>query len=156
MDKGQHLRLVIVDGGTTPATLDYVAFATDLTFHLSAQTEDSTTKDSTDTTGLWNEYDVTGRSGDIQFSALVAVDTSETPSVGGTSKYLNDFIEMVSDTPVDWKLVFVSGTHNRTAGKTVCSGKGKLTNLQVSAQNRQKTTYSGTLNIFGAVTVGAD
>lgn len=156
MDKGQHLRLVIVDASTTPSTLDYVAYATDLTFHLSAQTEDSTTKDSTDTAGLWNEYDVTGRSGDIQFSALVAVDTSSTPAVDSTGKYLNDFINMVTDTAVDWKLIFVSGNNNRTAGKTVCSGKGKLTNLQVSAQNRQKTTYSGTLNIFGAVTVGAD
>ena len=154
MDKGQHLRLVFTNTSTTPATLSYVALATELSFHLSAQTEDSTTKDSTDTTGLWNEYDTTGRSGEINFTALVAFDNES--SLGSSSKYLADFIDQVSDTAVDWKLIFVSGAYNRTAGKTVCSGKGKLTNLKVTAQNKQKSTYSGTLNIYGPVAVGTD
>lgn len=142
-------------GGTTQSpTTNFVAMSTDLTFHLSATTEDSTTKDSTDTTGQWTSNDVTARSGDIQFSALVAVLTGDTADVNG--KYLVNFIDEVSDTVVDWKLVMTSGTRNRTVGKTVCSGKGKLTNLQISAQNRQKATYSGTLNMFGPVTVGSD
>lgn len=142
-------------GGTTQSpTTNFVAMSTDLTFHLSATTEDSTTKDSTDTTGQWTSYDVTARSGDIQFSALVAVLTGDTTDING--KYLVDFIDEVSDTVVDWKLVMTSGAKNRTVGKTVCSGKGKLTNLQISAQNRQKATYSGTLNMFGPVTVGSD
>lgn len=142
-------------GGTTQSpTTNFVAMSTDLTFHLSATTEDSTTKDSTDTTGQWTSYDVTARSGDIQFSALVAVLTDDTTDING--KYLVYFIDEVSDTVVDWKLVMTSGPRNRTVGKTVCSGKGKLTNLQISAQNRQKATYSGTLNMFGPVTVGSD
>jgi signal transduction histidine kinase len=72
--------------------------------------------------------------------------------------YLEDFIDKVSDTTVDWKLVLVTmgSTKNRTISKTICSGKGKLTNLQVDAQNRQKATYSGTLNMYGPVTVGSD
>ena len=154
MDKGQHLRLIIEDTSTTPALATFVAMSTDLSLHLSATTEDSTTKDSTDTNGLWNESEVTTRSGDIQFSALVAIDT--TASVGSTSQYLEDFIDKVSDTPISWKIVFVSGANNRTVGKILCSGQGKLTNLQVSAQNRQKTTYSGTVNIYGPVTVGTN
>ena len=142
-------------GGTTQnPTTNYIGLATDLTLHLSATTEDSTTKDTTDTTGQWTEFDVTGRSGDINFSALVAVLTGDTTDVNG--KYLADFIDAVSDTVVDWKIIFVSGNSNRTAGKTLCSGKGKLTNLQISAQNRQKASYSGTLNLFGPVTVGSD
>lgn len=142
-------------GGTTQNPVsNYIGLATDLTLHLSATTEDSTTKDTTDTTGQWTEFDVTGRSGDINFSALVAVLTGDTTDVNG--KYLADFIDAVSDTVVDWKIIFVSGNQNRTAGKTLCSGKGKLTNLQISAQNRQKATYSGTLNLFGPVTVGSD
>jgi len=153
MDKGQHLRLIITGTGT-PVTSDFVALATDLTLHLSATTEDSTTKDSTDNAGQWNEYDVTTRSGDISFGALVGVITgSETDSNG---LYLNDMITKVSDNVINWKICMVSGTKNRTIGKTVCSGQGKLTNLQVSAQNRQKTTYSGTLNIYGPVVVGSD
>ena len=113
-------------------------------------TEDSTTKDSSDTNGNWNEYDVTQRSGDIQFSALVGVGTD----TGGKS--FADFISQVSDSLINWKLCFASSTNNRTLGKTVCSGQGKLTNLQASAQNKQKATYSGTLNMYGPVTVGSD
>ena len=50
----------------------------------------------------------------------------------------------------------VNSTNNRTIVKAVCSGNGKLSNLQASAQNRQKATYSGTLNMYGPVTVGTD
>jgi len=146
MDKGQHLRLVFVESNTNKV----IALATEMTLHLSAQTEDSTTKDTTDTNGDWNEYEVTQRSGDIQFGALIGVGTD----AGG--KTFADMINQVSDTLINWKVMIVSGANNRVVGKTVCSGQGKLTNLQASAQNRQKATYSGTLNIYGPVTVGSD
>lgn len=134
----------------TPATGKVVALSTDLTLHLSATTENSTTKDTTDTDGNYNEYDVTQRSGDIQFSALVGVGTD----TGGKS--LADFLNAVSDTPINWKIVFVSGTNNRTVGKTLCSGQGKLVNVNPTAQNRQKATYTGGINIYGPVEVGTD
>ena len=146
MDKGQHLRLVFVESNTNKV----IALSTEMTLHLSAQTEDSTTKDTTDTNGSWNEYDVTQRSGDIQFGALIGVGTD------AGAKTFADMINQVSDTLIDWKVVMVSGANNRVVGKEVCHGKGKLTNLQASAQNRQKATYSGTLNIYGAVSVGSD
>ena len=149
MDKGQHLRLVFPEG-TGTVTNKFVALATELTVHFSATTEDSTTKDSTDTNGDWNEYDVTQRSGDIQFGALVGVGTD------ATGKSFADWIDAVSDQVIPWKLVIVNSTNNRTIVKTVCSGNGKLSNLQASAQNRQKATYSGTLNMYGPVTVGTD
>lgn len=149
MDKGQHLRLVIVEGSGTP-TSKVVALSTDMTLHLSATTEDSTTKDSSDTNGSWNEYDVTQRAGDISFNALVGVGTD----AGGES--FADFLDKVNDSLINWKVCMASGDNNRTLGKTVCSGQGKLTNIQASAQNRQKATYSGTINIFGAVVVGSD
>ena len=149
MDKGQHLRLVIVEGSGTTTT-KVVALSTDMTLHLSAQTEDSSTKDTSDTNGSWNEYDVTQRNGDISFNALVGVGTD----AGGKS--FADFIDQVSDSLINWKVVMVSGANNRTVGKTVCSGQGKLTSLQASSQNRQKSTYSGTINIYGPVVVGSD
>ena len=135
--------------GATPSA-KVIALATEMTLHLSAQTEDSTTKDTTDTNGDWNEYEVTQRSGDIQFGALIGVGTD----TGGKS--FADMISQVSDTIVNWKVVMTSGDNNRTIGKEVCHGKGKLTNLQASAQNRQNATYSGTLNIYGKVEVGND
>jgi len=146
MDKGQHLRLVFVESNTNKV----VALSTEMALHLSAQTEDSTTKDTTDTNGDWNEYEVTQRSGDISFSALVGTGTD----AGGKS--FADMINHVNDTLINWKVVMVSGANNRVVGKTVCSGQGKLTNVQASAQNRQKATYSGTVNIYGPVTVGSD
>ena len=149
MDKGQHLRLVFPEG-TGTVTNKFVALATELTVHFSATTEDSTTKHTTDTNGTWNEYDVTQRSGDIQFGALVGVGTD------ATGKSFADWIDAVSDQVIPWKLVTVNSTNNRTIVKTVCSGNGKLSNLQASAQNRQKATYSGTLNMYGPVTVGTD
>jgi hypothetical protein len=146
MDKGQHLRLVFVESNTNKV----IALATEMTLHLSAQTEDSTTKDTTDTNGDWNEYEVTQRSGDISFGALIGVGTD------ASGKSFADMINQVSDAVVNWKVVMVSGDNNRVVVKEVCHGKGKLTNLQASAQNRQKATYSGTLNIYGPVTVGSD
>lgn len=149
MDKGQHLRLVFPEG-TGTVTDYFVALATDLTVHFSANTEDSTTKDSTDTNGDWNEYDVTQRSGDIQFGGLIGVGTD------ATGKSFADWIDAVNDQVIPWKLVTVNSTNNRTIVKTVCSGNGKLSNLQADAQNRQKATYSGTLTMHGPVTVGSD
>ena len=143
------MRLVFPEG-TGTVTNKFVALATELTVHFSATTEDSTTKDTTDTNGTWNEYDVTQRSGDIQFGALVGVGTD------ATGKSFADWIDAVSDQVIPWKLVTVNSTNNRTIVKTVCSGNGKLSNLQASAQNRQKATYSGTLNMYGPVTVGTD
>ena len=149
MDKGQHLRLVIIEGSGTP-TSKVVALSTDLTLHFSATTEDSTTKDSSDTNGNWNEYDVTQRSGDISFNALVGVGTD------AAGESFADFLDKVSDTLINWKVCLASGDNNRTLGKTVCSGQGKLVNVQASAQNRQKATYSGSINMYGPVTVGTD
>ena len=149
MEKGQHLRLVIIEGsGTT--TDKVVALSTDLTLHFSATTEDSTTKDSSDSNGNWNEYDVTQRSGDISFNALVGVGTD------ADGESFSDFLDKVSDSLINWKVCIASGDNNRTLGKTVCSGQGKLVNVQASAANRQKATYSGSINMFGAVTVGSD
>ncbi len=146
MDKGQHLRLVLTESNTDKV----IGMATELTLHFSAQTEDSTTKDTTDTTGLWNEYDVTQRTGDIQFGALIASGTD------AAAKTLGDMTDAVSDTPVSWKVVTVSGANNRVIGKTICSGQGKVVNISMQGQNRQRATYSGTINMYGKPTVGAD
>lgn len=134
----------------TPATGKVVALSTNLSLHLSATTENSTTKDTTDTNGNYNEYDVTQRSGDIQFSALVGVGTD---TVG---KSFADFLDKVDDSLISWKIMFMSGTNNRTPGKTLCSGQGKLVNVNPTAQNRQKATYTGGINIYGPVEVGTD
>ena len=143
MDKGQHLRLLIKNGANK---LPF-ALAVGLQFHLSATTEDSTTKDTTDTNGIWNEYDVTQLSGDIQIDALIGTGTDS------AAKTLNDVINAVNDTPVDWELAIVGGANNRVVATTICTGKGKITNVSPAGQNRQNAQYSCTLNIYGPVVV---
>ncbi len=146
MDKGQHIRLFIKDG----SNYDVIAMATDLTLHGSATTENTTTKDTTDAAGVaWDEFEVTQRSADIQFSALVASGTDS------AAKLLNDIETGVSDAEIDWEIALASGANNRTKGTVICSGKGKITNMQATGQVGQNATYSGTINTFGPITVPA-
>ena len=146
MDKGQHLRLLIVTGSGTP-TKKVIALAVGLTFHLSAATQDSTTKDSTDTNGTWNEYEITQRSGDIQIESLIGTGSDT------AAESLSDIMELMNDSPIDWELAIVGGANNRTVTTTICTGKGKLSSINPQGQNRQNATYNFILNIYGPVTV---
>lgn len=147
MDKGQHLRLLLKSGTGSSQTKKVFALGTGLTFHLSAATEDATTKDTTDTDGTWLEYEVTQRSGDIQIEALIGTGTDSAATT------LNDVINAVSDTVLEWELALVSGANNRTVATSICSGQGKLSSVNPQGQNRQNASYSATLNIYGPVTV---
>lgn len=148
MEKGQHIRFLITDGQTDKV----IAMATELTAHFSAQTENSTTKDTTDADdgAAWDVFEVTGRSGDIQFSGLIGVGAD----TGGLS--FADIISKFGNTAIAWKLALVGGTNNRTVSKTICSGSGKITNLQATGQNRQNASYTGTMNVYGPVAPGND
>lgn len=147
-DKGQHLRVVFPEGTGTVVN-KFVALGTSLSVHFSATTEESTTKDDGGNTS-WAKFDVTKRSGDIQIGALIGVGTDT------TGKSLNDWLNAVNDSIIPWKLVTVSGNDDRTIVKTVCSGNGKLVNVQPTGPNQQKGTYQCTLNMYGPVTVGND
>ena len=124
--------------------------ATELSLHGSAQTENSTTKDTTDATGaVWDENDIVGRTYDINFSALVASGTDT------NGKTFADMEGKVSDDIINWKIAFASGENNRTMGTVICSGQGKMTNIQASGQVSQQATYSGTINGFGPLVPGS-
>ena len=127
-----------------------VAAAKQMALHGSAQTEDSTTKD---TTGTDLEYEVTGQSYDITGSGLVLTpnDTLLTGAVG-----LNDFENWIKDQLLNWKICVMEGTNNRTVVETIASGQGKLTNLQIQAQNKQNATYNYTINGYGPIVPGTD
>ena len=146
MEKGQHLRLFIVEGNTNKV----IAMSTELSLHGSAQTENSTTKDTTDSSGaVWDENDVVGRTYDINFSSLVASGTDS----GG--KTFADMLAKVNDEIISWKIALASGEQNRTMGTVICSGQGKLTNVQATGQVSQQATYSGTINGYGPLVPGS-
>ena len=147
-DKGQHLRVVFPEGTGTVVN-KFVALGVNLSVHFSATTEESTTKDDGGDSN-WMQFDVTKRSGDIQIGGLIGVGTD------ATGKSLNDWLNAINDTLIPWKLVTVTGSDDRTIVKTVCSGYGKLVNVQPVGQNQQKAQYTATLNMHGPVTVGTD
>ena len=145
MKKGQYIRL-LVSVSTNPSTV--VAAAKQMALHGSAQTEDSTTKD---TTGTDLEYEVTGQSYDITGSGLVLSpdDTLLTGAVG-----LNDFENWIKDQLLNWRICVMEGEKNRTVVEEIAHGQGKLTNLQIQAQNKQNATYNYTINGYGPIVPG--
>lgn len=148
MDKGQHLRLLLSKTVSQTSVKKVIALATDFTFHCSATTENSTTKDSTDINGLWDEYEVTAKSYDISISAMIGVGTDS-----DNAYTLNDMMNEMNDTPLQWELAVFSGTNNRTKGATIASGACKITSINPVGQNRQFATYSASLNGYGAISI---
>ena len=145
MQKGQYIRLFL-SSSANPSHV--IAAAKDMQLHLAAQTEDSSTKD---VTADWLEYDVVGQSYDITGSALILTDDD---ALGGNSAVtLDDMLGFIGDNELYWKICIVNGTNNRTVDDPICSGKCKLTSLQMNGQNKTNASYSYTLNGYGAIEV---
>lgn len=144
MQKGQYIRLLV---GLTSSPTAVVAAAKQASLHGSAQTEDSSTKD---TTGMDQEFEITSQSYDITGSGLILTpnDSLLTGAVG-----LNDFEQWLKDQTLYWRICVMEGTNNRTIVEEICSGTAKLTNLQMQGQSKQNASYNYTLTGFGGITV---
>jgi hypothetical protein len=147
MKKGQYIRLLLA---TTANPSTVIAAAKQMALHGSAQTEDSSTKD---TTGNALEFEVTGHTYDITGGGLVLTpnDTLLSNAVG-----LNNFESWLQDQILYWRICVMEGTNNRTVVEEIAHGQGKLTNLQIQAQVKQNTTYSYTINGYGSIVPGTD
>lgn len=146
--KGQKVRLFISDVAT-PATV--VGAAKQLTLHVSAQTESTTTKD---TDADWEDFDITAISYDISSTALVATNEAIKSSVGSAS--LQSMQEHFAESDLMyWQIANVSGPNNRTKGAVICSGRAYITQLQINAQNRQTADYNTSLTGYGELKIGA-
>lgn len=146
MKKGQYIRLFLFNA----QDMDFapIAAAKQMSLHGSAQTEESSTKD---TTGDALEYEVTGLSYDISGSGLVLTD-NDLLSTGAKSLHQ---LEVYADgRKLFWKICVVDGTNNRTIDTVICSGEARLTQLQMQGQNRQNATFSYTLTGVGKLYVG--
>lgn len=127
--KGQNLRIMV--GGKC------IAMATNCTFHISAQMEDSSTKDST---GDWQEQEVTGLSWDASTDSLVTL------ADNGTNGELpaDIFSLILNKTLVTLTFDQTAGNNNRTGQNATIkrSGTAYVNDVQVTAQNRQNSTLS--------------
>ena len=141
--KGQNLR-VFVDSKC-------IAMALNATIHVSSQTEDSSTKDST---GDWAENEVVGLSWDVSADSLICL--SDT---GGetTSALLQLIIEKTRVT-LTFDQTDPQSTKNRTPVSPTsgikCHGYAYLTDFSVTAQNRQNAQASVQFTGDGALTIG--
>ena len=126
--KGQNLR-VMVNGNC-------VAYATTCTFHVAAQTEDSSTKDST---GDWAESEVTGLSWDAQAESLVTLADAD----GGATP-VSIMSLMISKTLVTVTFDQTNGDKNRVGQNAAIkrTGTAYITDVNITAANRQNSTFS--------------
>lgn len=126
--KGQNLRLTL--GGK------YVAFATSCTVHVSAQLEDSSTKD---TTGSWTSQEITGLSWDLSTDALFSVDTDAT---GVNAVDALDLI--LAQGTVQVTFTQAEGDKNRVPGSGAVSYSGTIivNDVSITAGNRQNASYT--------------
>lgn len=148
--KGQYVRLFLAsDNNTTPS--DVIAFAKQLSVHVSVTLEEATTKD---TEGLWLIQEQTGITFDITSGAVFYSSETVTSPVGGKEyKDIQEIFDVA--VPVKFQVANVSGANNRTKGAVLMSGAVVITQLELQAQNRSNITYSTTLSGYGIYNVGA-
>lgn len=123
-----------------------IAYATSCTFHVSAQTEDSSTKDST---GDWTENEVMGLSWDASTESLVTL-----TDPGSNGELPTDiFSAMVNKTLVTLTFDQTDGTNNRTAQNSALkkTGTAYINDINVTAANRQNSTISAQFIGTGAL-----
>jgi hypothetical protein len=127
--KGQNLRVMV--GGKC------IAMATSCQFHVSAQLEDSSTKDSV---GDFQEQEVTGLSWDAQTDSLVTLEDN-----GTNGELPQDLLSlMINKTKVTLTFDQTAGANNRVAQNSVIkkTGQAYVSDINISAQNRQNSTIS--------------
>ena len=139
--KGQNLRIKL---GTK-----YVAFATSCTVHVSAQLEESSTKDSTNG---WQKQEITGMNWDITVDALYSVDTDATGVNGADALDL-----ILAQQQIDVEFTQAAGEKNRVpeTGDIKYSGKAWVNDVSVNAPNRQNTSYTLQATGDGELTKGS-
>ena len=127
--KGQNLRVMV--GGKC------IAMATSCTFHVSAQLQDSSTKDSVSD---FQEQEVTGLSWDAQTESLVTLEDN-----GTNGELPQDLLSlMINKTKVTLTFDTTAGTNNRVGQNSVIkkTGQAYITDMSVQAANRQNSTLS--------------
>jgi len=135
--QGQHLRLQF---GAAANSKAFAAYSTDLTFHVSNTLENSTTKDTTDTSGNWIEQEKTKHN--IDGSIVAIMDEGEAQNFTGSAQAGEQV----------WELDWVSGNQNRVVSTKICSGdKMLLSNVEISAPRDGFCTLTGNFVIFGVI-----
>jgi hypothetical protein len=124
--------------------------ATSCQFHVSAQLEDSSTKDST---GDWQEQEVTGLSWDAQTDSLVTLTDN-----GTNGELPQDLLSLIiNKTKVTLTFDQTNGANNRTGMNSAIkrTGQAFVTDVNITAQNRQNSTISAQFTGTGPLSAGS-
>jgi len=149
---GEQIRLVLRKTSVTNAV---IAAALQLSFHVSVSLEDSTTKDTSTSSGKWVYVEPTSISYDISSTALVRSGETILSQKGGISmKEAQDMFEM-SEGSHRWGIGYATGTNNRDVDEIV-NGQAIITSLQLNGPNRQRATYSIQLQGVGAYSLSSN
>ena len=114
-----------------------IAMATSCTFHVSAQLQDSSTKDSV---GDFQEQEVTGLSWDAQTESLVTLEDN-----GSNGELPQDLLSlMINKTKVTLTFDQTAGANNRVGQNSAIkkTGDAYINDINITAQNRQNSTIS--------------
>ena len=136
--KGQNLRMMV--GGKC------IAMATSCQFHISAELQDSSSKDSV---GDFQEQEVTGLSWDAQTESLVTLEDN-----GTNGELPQDILSlMINKTKVTLTFDQTNGANNRVGMNSVIkkTGQAYITDVSISAQNRQNSTCTVQFTGTGAL-----
>ena len=136
--KGQNLRVMV--GGKC------IAMATSCQFHISAQMEDASTKDSV---GDFQEQEVTGLSWDAQTDSLVTLEDN-----GSNGELPQDLLSLIiNKTKVTLTFDQTAGANNRVGQNSVIkkTGEAYVSDVNITAQNRQNSTMTVQFQGTGAL-----
>lgn len=123
-----------------------IAMATSAQIHVSAELQDSSTKDST---GDWQEQEVTGLSWDAQTDSLVTLEDN-----GSNGELPQDILSLIiNKTKVTLTFDQTAGTNNRVGQNSVIkkTGQAYVSDVQITAQNRQNSTMTVQFQGTGAL-----
>jgi len=123
-----------------------IAMATSCTFHVSAQLQDSSTKDSV---GDFQEQEVTGLSWDAQTESLVTLEDN-----GSNGELPQDLLSlMINKTKVTLTFDQTAGANNRVGQNSAIkkTGEAYINDINITAQNRNNSTISVQFSGTGAL-----
>lgn len=123
-----------------------IAMATSAQFHISAELQDSSTKDSV---GDFQEQEVTGLSWDAQTDSLVTLEDN-----GSNGELPQDLLSLIiNKTKVTLTFDQTAGANNRVGQNSVIkkTGQAYVSDVQITAQNRQNSTMTVQFQGTGAL-----
>jgi len=123
-----------------------IAMSTSAQFHISAELQDSSTKDSV---GDFQEQEVTGLSWDAQTDSLVTLEDN-----GSNGELPQDILSlMINKTKVTLTFDQTAGANNRVGQDSAIkkTGYAYVSDVQITAQNRQNSTMTVQFQGTGAL-----